>query len=415
MGTEMIILASGGLLLACIFSGVETSLILADRPRLKRLAGAGDSRALTLFALLKDREKAQLSLSLGFHGGLALGAVAFTCWALTMGWGFPAVILGLILYGLLVFVLQLTFRSAFRENGETLLLSLTPWLRVWMRLVGPCVALVGLLAKGLDVTMGSPDKRAESMVSREAVHRMIEEGLMDRGEKNILRRAARLREKMVKEVMVPRTDMVSGEISMSVDALRDVFIETGHSRLPIYEGTVDEIEGVVVATDLLREPATIREVLRPSHFVPETKRVDRLLRECQEQGIQMAIVVDEYGGTAGLVTVEDLVEEIVGEIADEFDPDIKEYWMDRKGVMHVSAKMSRERANETLDLGLPDDEDVETLGGFVLKTMDRVPNAGEQLTFGNFLFTVVEADEQGISSLRIEKVAEEGMDRHNGT
>ena len=411
----MMVLAFGGLLLACIFSGVETSLILADRPRLKRLAGAGDARALSLFALLKDREKAQLALSVGFHGGLALGAVAFTGWALHLGWLFPSVLLGLGLYGMSVFVLQLTFRSAFRENGEALLLSLTPWLRIWMRLAGPFVALVGLLAKGLDVTMGSPGKRAESMVSREAVHRMIEDGLMDRGEKNILRRAARLREKMVKEVMVPRTDMVSCEIGISVESLRDVFIETGHSRLPIYEGTVDEIEGVVVATDLLRDPSGVEEVLRPAYFVPETKRVDRLLRECQEQGIQMAVVVDEYGGTAGLVTVEDLVEEIVGEIADEFDPDIKEYWMDRKGVLHVSAKMSRERANETLGLDLPDDEDVETLGGFVLKTLDRVPGPGEQLTFGSFSFTVVEADEQGIGSLRIETVAGEGIERRNDT
>jgi|GEM_PF-190169 len=414
MLSELILLCLAGLLLACLFSGVETSLILANRAAWKKRAGMGDETALALFALLRHRERAQWALTVGFHLGLALGAAACMAWVFALA-GTLWAVLSLWLYGMMVFVFQLVFRSAFRENGERLLLALTPWLRIWMWLAWPVVWLIGRLARALDATLGHAGKQAETMVSREFLHRMIEHGLMDREEKDILRRAARLGEKMVREVMIPRTDMVAGETTLSVDMLKDMFLDSGYSRIPIYKGSMDEIQGMVEATDLLLDPSSVIEVLRPIHFVPETKRVDGFLRECQQNGIQIAVVLDEYGGTAGLVTVEDLVEEIVGEIADEFDPDIKEYWVDRKGVLHVSAKMSLERANEALDLGLPDEGDVETMGGFVLKAMGCVPRPGEQLTFQDLCFTVVEADEQRIVSIRIEKKTGEGTDRNHDT
>jgi CBS domain containing-hemolysin-like protein len=194
--------------------------------------------------------------------------------------------------------------------------------------------------------------------------------------------------------MVPRTDMDAASVTDSLDELLDVITTSGHTRIPIYEENVDNIIGVVHAKDLLpvlragSHLFDMRTVTRPAYFIPETKDVAELLAEFKKGNVQMAIVRDEYGGTAGLVTVEDLLEEIVGEIRDEYD--IEEPLIDVIDQDHalVSARMSIDDLNEQMEIEIPESEEFETIGGFVFDLFGRQPEESELISWSNLDFVV---------------------------
>ncbi|PIV63405.1 MAG: hemolysin, partial [bacterium (Candidatus Ratteibacteria) CG01_land_8_20_14_3_00_40_19] len=190
----------------------------------------------------------------------------------------------------------------------------------------------------------------------------------------------------------------------------DLMVREGHSRIPAYRENVDQIVGIVYSKDLLKQwqegklekPA--KELMRPPYFIPETKRVNELLREFQRHKISVAIVIDEYGGTAGLVTMEDLLEEIVGEISDHWEKKAPDFQKLPDGTILVNGKMEIERVNEELEMGLPEENDVETLAGFILSYVGRFPKVGETFRFKNLSFTIQTADEHSISLVQIKRL-----------
>ncbi len=214
---------------------------------------------------------------------------------------------------------------------------------------------------------------------------------------------------IVKEVMIPRIDMECVDITMKIDDFLDLVKETGHSRYPTYKTTVDEITGIIYTKDVLlaaKNPNWNKELslkdmsIRNPYFIPETKKVDNLLRELKKNKMHIAIVVDEHGGTAGLVTLEDLIEEIVGEIFDEYD--VEEILFKKIDEKHtrVEAKTRLEEINEELDLKLPD-KDFETLSGFIYDLVGKVPEEGEKIQYNNINFTVEKVEGQRISTVII--------------
>src|SRR2546428_3653740 len=217
-----------------------------------------------------------------------------------------------------------------------------------------------------------------------------------------------LAEKPVHEVMVPRTDMVGIDVATMPDQILDIITKVGHSRIPVYEGSPDQIIGVLYVKDLFRRLArgekdvTVRPFLRPAQFVPETKKVDELLREMQKDKVHIAIVVDEYGGTAGLVTIEDLVEEIVGEIRDEYD-------VERELILPVSeheavmdARVPFSEVQETFGIEPPDGGDeFDTLGGFVTHELGRLPRPGETVRRDGVKFVVESVDGRRVGRVRV--------------
>jgi Hemolysins and related proteins containing CBS domains len=231
-----------------------------------------------------------------------------------------------------------------------------------------------------------------------------EEGVIEEEEKEMIYSIFELGETMAREVMVPRIDIVAVDVQTPPEEVVRVIAETGHSRIPVYEGTVDAILGLVYAKDLLlhlqcdgsRRP--LREMLRPAYFVPETKKVDDLLREMQQRRIHMAIVVDEYGGTAGLVTVEDILEEIVGEIQDEYDAEEPSFEQVGEGEYILDARMNLDDVNDLLGADLPT-ETADTLGGLIYDALGRVPVPGDQLEVGRWRIEVLT-----VSGRRIRKV-----------
>lgn len=216
---------------------------------------------------------------------------------------------------------------------------------------------------------------------------------------------------VVSEIMTPRTDMVSMPRSLTWQEALDFVVRVGHTRIPVHEKTRDDIIGILYAKDLLQElakgpdqpRAPWTSLLREPHFVPETKPVDVLLQEFQRDRTHMVVVLDEYGGVSGLVTMEDVLEEIVGEIIDEYDKDLVDGIREIDGrTAEVLGRVHVDEINERLALELPEEEDYDTIGGFVFTELGHVPVNGEELLWKNLRITVVEATRRRIERVRIE-------------
>jgi putative hemolysin len=227
-------------------------------------------------------------------------------------------------------------------------------------------------------------------------------------ENRLLRSVVQFGETLVREVMTPRPDIVAIQANATIDDLRRLVREQEYSRLPVYADNLDNIVGLIVVKDLIQMTAepdgtrAVSEMMRPAAFVPETKRVVDLLREFQQNRFQLAMVVDEYGGTAGLVSVEDLVEELVGEIRDEYDSEAEPVVRESDDTFVFSAKVAIADLTERLGLAIEDGE-FETVGGFVLAQVGRVPAAGERFVFEGLDVEILEAERRRIHKVRIRR------------
>ena len=243
-------------------------------------------------------------------------------------------------------------------------------------------------------------------------------GDMEDDEREMLRGVFEISETVVREVMTPRTEMVAVPVEVTLARLLEVATEEGHSRIPVYQGTIDSVLGVVLTKDLLRVlherggvadgEFDVRSILRPAWFVPDTKPVDDLLSELRRQAVHMAIVLDEFGGTYGLVTLEDLLEEIVGEINDEFDEVEPEFEPTPEGDVLIDAGVLISEVNARFGLRIPEDE-FDTVGGFVFGTLGRVPEPGDSVSVasaeGEMELRVEATDERRVSRLRLTRPA----------
>lgn len=233
----------------------------------------------------------------------------------------------------------------------------------------------------------------------EAIQEAKDEGELQNDEMSMLLNVLQLDDKQAYEIMVPRTDIVCAEIGETATEVARKVFESGHSRLPIYKETKDQIIGILHCKELLRffaddeqVPADLAAILRPPYFIPETKNVKNILLDFQTNKQHMAIVLDEYGGTAGLVTLEDVLEEIVGDIEDEYDPPRPEEIQPvEAGTYLVSGRTSLEDLREECGINLESDQ-VETLGGYISEQLGRVPEANESLKIQGHTFLIKEAD-----------------------
>jgi putative hemolysin len=225
-------------------------------------------------------------------------------------------------------------------------------------------------------------------------------------DRELLRSIVDFRDTLVREVMTPRPDIVAIDVAASLDDLRQLFRDQQYSRVPVYDGTLDNIVGFAFVKDLVRYAddarPSIRELLRPAHFVPETKKVPGLLQEFQRERVQSAIVVDEYGGTAGLVTFEDLIEEIVGEIRDEYDVEIEPVVDEGHGVFVVSGKADVSVLETQFGLTVQR-AGFDSVGGYLLAALGRVPTKGERLDVDGLDVEVLEAERRRVTRVRVHR------------
>ncbi len=253
------------------------------------------------------------------------------------------------------------------------------------------------------------------VVTEEDIKAMIsageEKGLIKKEERQMIHSIFELGGRKVSEIMIPRVNIIAVDINATIKKVLELVVKQGYSRYPVYRNNLDAIEGIVYLKDIIAKgyeskDTVVKEIMRPAYFVPETKKINELMKDLQQQQIQMAIVVDEYGGTAGLVTMEDLVEEIVGEISDEYKHDAYDYQRLSDNSFIVKGSMEVEKANEQIELEIPKGE-FETVAGFVLEYLGRLPKKGEKFIYMGKLFIVHEVDDKTIKWIRIKSLKEE--------
>ena len=291
--------------------------------------------------------------------------------------------------------------------------ALVPWVagpyRWWMRLLSPLSSIVWRLSRWLSAIFRS--SAAVSGVTEAEILSLVaagqQHGTIEDQEHAMISSVLRLDETAVREVMVPRIDMVTVDVKASLNEALDLFMRSGHSRLPVYDGDVDHIRGLLYVKDLLAllkvgdKSASIADSMRPAIFVPETKRADELLEELQRDQVHIAVVVDEYGGTAGLVTIENVIEEIVGDIIDEYDVhEEAEYTQLDRDQYEIDASMDLDDVNQLLETELPTEE-TDTLGGYIYSALGRIPTPGEVIETERLQLTVLSIDGRRIRKVHV--------------
>jgi putative hemolysin len=231
-------------------------------------------------------------------------------------------------------------------------------------------------------------------------------GAIDKTEHDLIKSVLQFSDITAKEIMVPRPDIVGLDISLSRDVLIRKVIEEGYSRLPVYKNTIDHIIGVIYSKDLLsllehRSLIILQDIIRPAHFVPESKKISQLLHEFQQNKTHIGIVVDEYGGTEGIVTMEDIVEEIVGDIFDEYDEVRKSVEQSGDGSVIVDAALTIAEFNQQFRLKLPEASDYETVAGYLQTVTGKLPESNEEIRTENFIFAIVSKSARRIRQVKV--------------
>jgi len=253
------------------------------------------------------------------------------------------------------------------------------------------------------------EEKQEEFLS--GLERRKNEGVVDEEEQEMIENVLELSETTADEIMTPRTDVVAVEVNSDLDTVLDAVIKAGHSRVPVYKENIDNIVGVVYAKDLLSEIGKdkaafrLKDKSRDAYFVPETKLLRVLLHEFQNQKLHMAVVLDEYGGTAGIVTLEDILEELVGEITDEYENvPAKKIKKINEQTIEVDARVYIDDLNDEFDIELPEEEDYDTVGGFVFSHLGYIPKALQTFEYERLRFTIAAAEARKIKRIRIEKL-----------
>jgi len=397
-------------LASAYFSFAKASLVLLGRRRAENLLSSSGQTALEVF--VNEPERVLYSLTFGKLGFLVVGvglALQVTAILGVANW----LALSLMTFTVLVVVeigpRSLAVGRATKVAGPVLTLS-----KPWLALVMPIAWMSARLSHLLTPSRGQVDLPPGS-VSEEDVALMVDAGskqgsLTDLKER-ILQSVFDFSDTIAREVMIPRTDMVFCSVDTKLEDLIDIVVTQGHSRIPVFEGTVDEIIGVFYAKDLIPQMRDselefdLRSLLREAFFVPDSKHINDLFKDFQTSRVHIAIVVDEFGGTAGLVTLEDIIEEFFGEIQDEYDTEERTFVPCEDYVL-TDARLDLDEVGDYFGIDFPESDDFDTLGGYVMTRLGKVPKVGAAMTEFGLNFVVKEATQKRIKSVAIYRVDE---------
>jgi putative hemolysin len=382
---------------SALLTGAEAAYFSLGRARLRRLAEQQDPERAPVQPLLTRPHDLLVTILVGITlANIGASALAASIAATLFGPAGLVVAIGAMTILLVVFgeVLPMSLAVEHPERYSAWVSRPVAWLST---ILWPVRKVLGALTAMTLRLLGSERPRGEPEISEEELRTMVDvgarEGVVDRTEREMIHKVFELEDTVIREVMVPRPDMFCLDVATPSAEILPLLRENVHSRVPVFEETVDHIVGVLYTKDLLPHLAglppdfELRAHLHPPYFVPESKRADALLREFQAKKLHLAIVVDEYGGTAGLVTMEDLLEELVGEIRDEFDEEERLLQKVDASSYRVSGKLPIDELNAATGLRLPNDA-FDTVGGWVLDLFGRVPNRGEKTQTGEVTVTV---------------------------
>ncbi len=410
------------------FAGAEIALISARRSRIQQLATAGDARAERVNTLQEDPDRVLATVQIGvtFVGTLASavgGAAAVralspmirevpVAWLRTAAEPVALATMVVVITYVTLILGELTPKSLALRHAVALSLWLAAPIDRLANVTSPVVRILVASNRFVLRLLGQKGAAERAFVSEEEVKHMLQEGraqgVFDQTEQELIHSVFEFTEASVKEVMIPRPRIQAIDVETPVEQVLAYIIETGKSRYPVYRNTLDEVLGILYDKDLFRllaekKPIVLTEILRPAYFAPETSQVSYLLKEMQKRRMPMALVVDEYGGVEGLVTFEDLIEEIVGEIQDEADREQRPVERLRDGSYIVDASISIRDLAEQHHLRFPESAEYETLAGFILSHLQRIPRGGEVVTYQDWRLVIVDMDGRRIARVKVER------------
>jgi CBS domain containing-hemolysin-like protein len=405
-----------------VISIIDIAFSAVSKISVRRLADNPKAKAApSLAALLEIRSEVLLSIHVLIQLLLVSGAVLLYGGFQRRQVPFVRGALGTIAVMMFIILIfrHLAPRIVTMRSPEMILLRLFPIFKIIHYTVRPfsrpLFAALNYFHKWEEEI--EPPKEEEK--SEEEIQAFIdagqEEGILERGEGEMIQSIVHFGDKVAREVMTPRTQIVAIDIKSSVEALLQVMLNKRHTRIPVYRDDLDNIEGIVHERDLLRiwqkneKTDTFRSVVKPVNFVPETKPVDDLLEEMKKTGDHLVIVVDEYGGISGLITMEDLIEEIVGEIHDESAADVEKVVEESKGVFVVPGSLELETLEQALGMPLVADTECTTVAGAVVELFGRLPSSGERIEHGGLEIEVLDADRRRIQRLRLKNLVPKRM------
>ena len=398
-----------GLALSAFFAACEGAFF--------QLVGPGDGEARERDAAAA-RTARLLERPERLQGALELGHLLGVTWVSALAWilarpllaGFPAVLSGTLVVVAIAFVVvvaaELAPKAVGMQRSAAWAARFSLAVLAWRTLLTPVIAVAAAIGRVAErVLPPVPHPSLDSEDIRTMVAETTERSELESGEREMITSIFAFGETTVREVMTPRTDLVAVKASTPLNEMVAIVRESERSRVPIYNETLDEIVGILYAKDLLaiahglaEPPVRLKEILWDATFVPEAKKIDDLLRQFQNEHIHMAVVIDEYGGTAGIVTLEDILEELVGEIQDEYDVEEPLVVPLEDGVLRLDGRLDADDFNDFTGSAI-DVEDVETMGGIVARELARVAKHGDTVEIGDWVFEVEAVEGQRITRL----------------
>jgi len=398
------------LVLTAFFTSSETAFFSLQRVRVEQMVTNKVRGAEKVSRLIQRPDRLLSIILLGNNLAVTAASALATVLAISI-WGESGIIYATIILTIVILVfVETTPKTVANRHPEKFSFMLARPIEILFWVFSPLVFILSWISSGVTrVVGGTPVPR--SLVSDEEIRTMIsvghKDGTMEETEAKMLHKVFEFGDRPVREVMVPRTEVVWIEKGTALGDFLKIYAESPLSRFPVYEDNTDNVVGMLAVKDVLMAQAKetmtqedmIDELIRPAYFTPESKYVDELFNEMRDRNYRVAVVIDEYGGTAGIVSISGLVEEIVGAVGDEFAEAEKEYEAIDEYTFQIDGGMNIEEANAEMELELPESEDYETVAGFVLSLLGRIPRTGERLRYKGMNLAITE-----MRGMKIEKI-----------
>ena len=397
------------LFLSAFFSSAETALLTISQVRIRTLIEEGNKRAVTLERVISNKGKMLSAILIGNNVvNLSASSLITSLVIKKFGSAYVGIATGVITLLILIFG-EISPKTMATLKAESVALRIAGIISALMKILTPVIFIVNLLARGfLRLMRVDPDAKTDTITERELrtiVDVSHEEGVIESEERKMINNVVDFGDAQAKDIMVPRIDMVFAREDASYDELLEIYRESMFTRIPVYRDTTDNVVGIINMKDLLfykdETPFRLQNYLREAYFTYEFKKTSELFMDMRQNSVSLAIVLDEYGATAGLVTLEDLLEEIVGEIRDEYDADeLKSLQKISDLEYRVEGSMKLDDINDALELSLSS-ENYDSVGGLIIGELDHLPVASESITSQNIRFVVESMDKNRIEWVKI--------------
>lgn len=407
--TVQIIILIVLLLLSAFFSSAETALTTSNKIKIKRLADDGNKNAALVLKLTDNPDKMLSAILIGNNIVNIFASSLATMFAQSL-WGNWAVSIATGVLTLLVLIFgEIAPKTAAANFANSISLKYAKPIYGLMTVLTPVIFIVNILSSGVMYILGLKKNSKESTFTEDELRTIMnvshEEGVIEKEEREMINNVFDFGDAEAKDVMIPRIDMCMVDVNCSYDELMDIFKENKYTRIPVYEESGDNVIGIVNIKDLIfyrtDEDFNIRDFLREAYYTYEYKKLSELMIEMKKDSVNITIVLDEYGLTAGLITIEDLLEEIVGEIRDEYDYDEEDIFKEISyGEYIVDGQTKLDDVNEHLGLSL-ESEDYDSLGGYIIGCLDRLPAQGDKVEHDTVTLVVDSMDKNRIDKIHI--------------